>query len=288
MDRSLLGDRKKGILLAFFGVLVLSPDSLLVRLIDVPFYTLMFWRGFFIFLSLALFLLYDTQKGFVRLWFKVNKATLMVSLLFLVSTFLFVASLQHTSVAHTLLILGASPVFAAIFSIFILKEYPQLQVWLGIVVILLALTMVVQQKNEQLVTFEGDFYALLSSVIMGYIFVHVRHYRETHLILALSLSGLWTAIAAFLLATALQVSWEHGLLLLVLGTLVGLAFSLITLSARYIPAPVAGLFMPLETVFGVFFVWLVIGEQPSVITLAGGCIIIATLMMISYFELKKH
>ncbi len=280
-------DSKKGVLLAFFGVLILSPDSLLVRVIDVPFYTLMFWRGFFMFLSLALFLLYDTKKDFLRLWLDLNKPTLIVSILFVVSTFLFVSSLHHTSVAHTLLIVGTSPIFSALFSIFILKEKPQWRVWAGIVTILLALTMVVQQ-NEQLVTLEGDAYALLSAIIMGYIFVHVRYHSDTHLILALSLSGLWTALVSLFLVSELQVGWVNGSLLLLLGTIVGIAFSLITLSARYIPAPITGLFMPLETVFGVFLVWLVIGEQPSLITIVGGLIIISVLMMISYFELKQQ
>jgi len=281
-----LNDSKKGVLLAFFGVLILSPDSLLVRLIDVPFYTLMFWRGFFMFLSLALFLLVDTKKDFMHLWLDLNKPTFFVSILFVISTFLFVSSLLHTSVAHTLLIVGTSPIFSALFSIVILKEKPQWRVWAGMVTILFALTMVVQQ-NEQLVTLEGDMYAFLSAIIMGYIFVHVRHHNETHLILALSLSGLWTALVSMLLVTELQVDWVNGSLLLLLGTLVGIAFSLITLSARHIPAPITGLFMPLETVFGVFLVWLFIGEQPSQITIAGGVIIIFVLMMISYFELKQ-
>lgn len=281
-----LNNSKKGVLLAFFGVFILSPDSLLVRLIDVPFYTLMFWRGFFMFLSLSLFLLIDSKKGFLRLWLDINKSSVLISLLFVSSTFLFVSSLQHTSVAHTLLIVGTSPVFSAIFAWLFLKEVPELRIWIGIIVIILALTMVVQQK-EQLVTLEGDLYALMSSIIMGYIFVHIRKYAQTHLIVSLSLSGLWTALVSLFLVTDLHVNWLDGSLLLLLGTIVGIAFSLITLSARYLPAPVTGMFMPLETVFGVFLVWLVIGEKPGLLTIMGGLIIVGTLMIISYFELKS-
>jgi len=283
---SAIDNSQKGVFLAFFGVLILSPDSLLVRLIDVPFYTLMFWRGFFMCLSLSLFLLIDNKKGFLRLWLDINKSTLLISILFVISTFLFVASLHHTSVAHTLLLVGTAPIFSAIFAWLLLKEVPQLRIWVGIVVIILALSLVVQQK-EQLVTLEGDFYALMSSIIMGYIFVYVRQYEQTHLILSLSLSGLWMALISLFLVTDLRITLVDGSLLLLLGTLVGIAFSLITLSARYIPAPVTGMFMPLETVFGVYLVWAIIGETPSGMTIAGGVIIVATLMLISYFELKS-
>lgn len=281
-----LDDSKKGLLLAFCGVLILSPDSLLVRLIDVPFYALMFWRGFFMFLSLSLFLFYDNKKDFLRLYFDINKSTLIVSVLFAISTFLFVSSLHHTSVAHTLLIVGASPIFSAIFALIILKEAPQARVWLGIFIIIVALSLVVQQK-EQLVTLKGDVYALLSSIIMAYIFVHLRQHKHTHLIISLSLSGLWTALASLGLASELQVSLSNAALLLLLGTIVGIAFSLIMLSVRYMPAPITGMFMPLETVFGVFMVWLIIGEQPALLTVIGGGVIIATLMTIAYFELNS-
>lgn len=246
----------------------------------------MFWRGFFMSLSLTLFLLYDSKKQLSKLWLGFNQSTLLMSVLFVSSTFLFVSSLQHTSVAHTLLIVGSSPIFSAVFALMFLKEAPKLRVWVGIVIILFALTLVVQQQ-EQLVTLEGDFYALLSSIIMGYTFVHVRKHESTHLILSLIFSGLWMALVASLLTTELIVSTTNLSLLWLLGTLVGIAFSLITLSARYMPAPITGMFMPLETVFGVFLVWMLIGEQPNMMTIIGGLIIIATLMVISLMELKS-
>ncbi len=280
-------DTTKGILLAFVGVIILSPDSLLVRLIDTPFFTLMFWRGFFMFLVLALFLLYERKKEFVKMCLGLNGPTLVMSVLFAASTFLFVSSLKHTSVAHTLLIVGASPVFTSLFAWILLKEVPQLRIWLAMAVIIFALTLVVQQ-TEQLVTIKGDVYALLSSILMGYIFVHMRKHKDANQILALSLSGLWTALISLLFTTELVVSLTNGLLLLVLGTIVGIAFSLITLSARYISAPLSSMFMPLETVGGVLLVWLVIGEQPSLMTMIGGLIIIMALLMISFFELKSQ
>ena len=42
-----LSDRGKGILMAIGGVLVLSPDSLLIRLAGLDDYTLLFYRGLF-------------------------------------------------------------------------------------------------------------------------------------------------------------------------------------------------------------------------------------------------
>ena len=37
----------KGLLIAFFGILILSPDAALVRLANADSWTILFWRGIF-------------------------------------------------------------------------------------------------------------------------------------------------------------------------------------------------------------------------------------------------
>ena len=44
----------KGLAIGFFGVLTLSPDALLIRLISVDGWTLVFWRGLLMSLTLLL------------------------------------------------------------------------------------------------------------------------------------------------------------------------------------------------------------------------------------------
>ena len=41
-------EHTKGILITLAGVLILSPDSLVIRLIQLDAWTLTFWRGIFI------------------------------------------------------------------------------------------------------------------------------------------------------------------------------------------------------------------------------------------------
>jgi len=55
-----LTDKQKGIALSLIGVLVITPDSLLIRLISMPSWELLFYRGLipFIFLLILLLLYY--------------------------------------------------------------------------------------------------------------------------------------------------------------------------------------------------------------------------------------
>jgi hypothetical protein len=48
-----LPDHAKGMLITVAGVLAVTPDSLLIRLVSADFATLMFWRGLLVCLSLA-------------------------------------------------------------------------------------------------------------------------------------------------------------------------------------------------------------------------------------------
>ena len=68
---------------------------------------------------------------------------------------------------------------------------------------------------------------------------------------------------------------------------VAIPFVLVTIAPRFIPAAEVNLFFLLETIVGPIWVWLIIKEQPSIETLQGGAVIIATIATHSFFKLKK-
>ena len=68
---------------------------------------------------------------------------------------------------------------------------------------------------------------------------------------------------------------------------VAIPFVLVTIAPRFIPAEEVNLFFLLETIIGPFWVWMVIKEQPSIETLQGGVVIIATIAIHSFLKLKN-
>ena len=85
------------------------------------------------------------------------------------------------------------------------------------------------------------------------------------------------------------VSMEKDLILVPLMCIlcVAIPFVLVTIAPRFIPAAEVNLFFLLETIIGPIWVWLVIKEQPSLETLQGGAIIIATIAIHSFLKLRK-
>jgi len=68
---------------------------------------------------------------------------------------------------------------------------------------------------------------------------------------------------------------------------VAIPFVMVTLAPRYITAAEVNLFFLLETILGPLWVWIVIKEQPSLETIIGGTVIIATIAVHSIMSLKK-
>jgi drug/metabolite transporter (DMT)-like permease len=279
-----LSSNGKGILLATSGIVFLSPDSLLIRLVDTDLLTLTFLRSIFIGLSLLLLLFTIYRKHTIEQFTSLDRPALLIALSLAIGNIFFVAAIQTTSVAHTLIIVGAAPVFAAILALLFIAERSSMKTWVTIVVVLGCLVFVVYDGTRSSV--KGDLYALVACVLWSANFVLARVSRVTNMMPAMALSGfinaVWAVFPAQLAALTLE-QWGYSLLL---GTFVGLALSQITLAPRFIPAAEVALFMPLETVLGTFLVWWLLDEYPGMVSIVGGAIIIAAIMLHSYLQLK--
>jgi len=284
-SKIILSDNAKGILLASIGILILSPDSLLIRLIDIDLWTLMFLRGLFMGFTLLLLNFFINKKDAVQQYVKLDRFAWGIIILMTISSFFFVSSIKNTSVAHTLIIVGAAPVVAAVLGLIFLHEKVSKATWLTILVVVTGLVFVVYDDQQSSLT--GDMYAFVACLLWSTNFILARLTRMKNMVSAMSVSGFSMAVFSFPLANLSAINVEQMLLSLLLGLLVGVAFSLITLAPRFIPAAEVAVFMPLESVFGSLLVWWFLGEYPGLISLSAGLVIIGAIMLNSYFQITK-
>ena len=115
-------DHFKGLLITTFGVLLVVPDSLFVRLIDADPLITAFWRGIiaggFILVGLLLF---QGLSGF-KVILRSGKPGLVYTFLIGSTAPAFVLAVTNTSVANVVFIFATIPIFASIFSLVFLKE----------------------------------------------------------------------------------------------------------------------------------------------------------------------
>ena len=276
----------KGLLITVTGVLVLTPDGLLVRLIAVDQWTLLFWRGGLQALGLTLMLALYHGRATWEVFRVIGGWGLLVACTFTGSTIFFLTALAHTSVANTLVIISVSPLFAAALSYALLGEMVARRTWLAIFIALGAIGLIFSQS---LVggTLAGDLAAMGTAACVASTFVVVRRARKVNMIPAMALSGVLASLIALPLGAPLMVeSRSMGFIVLLCLFVLPVAFALITLGPRYLPAPEVSLILLLETVLGPFWVWLVLGEQPSWQAMLGGGILVTTLFVHSLLALR--
>ena len=277
----------KGLAIVGLGVLILTPDSLLIRLIGIDHWNVLVWRGFLQALSLTLILFLWYRGRAVAKVRAIGLWGLGISLIFSLGTVLFIFALSHTSVANTLIIVASAPLFAALGSRIFLREVIALRTWLAI---LLALSGIVLLAYDGVgrASLLGDLAALGVAIAMGADFTILRHVRSVNMIPAMALSGLLVGLFACLFAPPIVLAQEQIVYLLAMGlVVVPIPFALITIGPRYLPAPEVGLLMLLETVLGPLWVWLVINEQPTLLGLIGGAVVVATLAAHSVLALRR-
>ena len=128
---------------AILGVLIISPDSALIRKVGMDPSALLFWRGFGIFVvSAALSVLW--YRG--RLWSYFTESGvlgLLIALFFFISTCSFVYSAVTLNPIILLIFVALGPVSGAVFSIILLNEPPRPAVWIAIGLSFLGMVIVV-------------------------------------------------------------------------------------------------------------------------------------------------
>jgi len=276
----------KGLLFALVAVVALGPDALIVRMLAMDHWTLLVWRGIFLAIGIYAVTFVRYRGDTVSTIKKTGRKGLLISLLFTGSTVCFINALTYTSVAHTLILVSASPVFAAILSRLFLGEKIKMRMIIVMTVVIAAICLMVFGDQGQRNSFFGDALASATSVFLAATFVATRHARNCDMTPSMALSGILTALIALPLAHSWGIGSQSLALIILLSILLTLSFVMLMLAPRYIPAPEVSLMMPIETILGVVLVWWILGEVPSFQSIIGGSIIIGCLTVNSILLLK--
>ena len=275
----------KGLLIAFFGILILTPDAVLVRLADSNSWTVLFWRGIFFATGIIVILLITYRSKAVNELINIGKEGVLIGLLTALGGTSFILAIHYTSIAKTLVIISISPIMVAIVSWMMLKEKPALYTWISMIIVFFGIY-VVMSGDTSGVNLLGNFFALLSVVIGGFSFTLLRKYKNVNMVPAMAVNGFAIAIIGFIVADSLVLPIQSILYLFSSGVVLAVSFSLITIAPRYIPASEVAMFFPLGTVLGTLMAWIVVKEQPSSNALIGGSIVIVTLFCHAWYSTK--
>ena len=282
-----LSNQKKGSLLAFIAVMLITPDSILIRLSNIETWGMLFYRGAIPFVVVLVGLLFFYKNNLFKALINIGYPGIFYVISFSICNITFIISIQNTNVANTLVMIAMAPMLSAILGSIFLKEVPDSKTWIAIIITLIAVTYIFHDSIE-MGNFYGDLFGIITAFGLACNAVIARYAKNRDLVPSAVIGKLCVAIFAFFFVdTFALVGTDLIFVPLMCVMCVAIPFVLVTIAPRFIPAEEVNLFFLLETIIGPFWVWLVINEQPSIETIQGGVVIILTIAIHSFLKLKN-
>ena len=282
-----LSNQHKGSLLAFIAVILITPDSIFIRLSNIETWGMLFYRGAIPFVVVLIGLVFFYKNNIFKALVGIGYPGIFYVISFSICNITFIISIQNTNVANTLVMIAMAPMLSAILGSIFLKEIPDSKTWVAIIITLISVTYIFYDSIE-MGNFYGDLFGIITAFGLACNAVIARFAKNRDLVPSAVIGKLCVAIFAFLFVDSFSlVGTDLIIVPLMCVMCVAIPFVLVTIAPRFIPAEEVNLFFLLETIIGPFWVWMVIKEQPSIETIQGGVVIILTIAIHSFLKLKR-
>lgn len=284
--------RLRGYLITMTGVLLLSPDALLVKDTSVDVATFMFWRGLMLGLVLLLIAAARYRQRLGQAVRACGPAALWCPLAFAASAWAFVGATRLTSAGNVLVMINLAPLVAGLIGMLFFGQRLRRQTWVVIAICVTGASLMAAGEVGQ-----GSLLGLAVALIIPVsIAVNTTvasaqrgtRQRGVDTTVVLPLGCLAMLVPAALMGGAQLPGAEDMQRLALMGLLLPLAYFLIQTGARYLPGAEVSLVMLVETLAGTLLVWWWVGEVPATLAFVGGGMIVAAMLVSSLRDLYRQ
>ena len=214
---------------------------------------------------------------------------LLAGILLAGSGICFLLSITNTTVANTLFMLSAIPLFTAALARIFLGERLMRATVIAICAAAVGILVMIS-GGIGAGSLYGNLMGLLTALCFSCYAIMVRRHRGIEMLPVLIVSG------GIIIVIALVRRWgdlaiplrDILLCFLLGGVLSGLANALFIAASKHLVAAELTLFMLLEFALGPVWVWLFIAETPTRATIAGGAIVIGSVAVRAGLELARN
>ena len=286
-----MGTRERIALPAMFvGALAVGAAAIFIRLADAPALGIAFWRcllGVIALVPLAAFQQERVPKG-RDLWVGIIAGVALGA-----HFGTWIASLEYTSVAASVVLVSTTPIFVAVAAYLLLGERTSVLSFSGIVLAIVGTAVIAGGgTGAGSAAFFGNILALVGAVAMAVYVLIGRSLRTGGFgALPYSIVG-YSAAALALLPVALLSGaqmWGYSgttwlwLFVITLGPQL-LGHTVLNWALEFVPASIVSGAVLAEPVIAALLAWLVLAEKPGPATLLGGLVVLAGL----YFLLRGN
>ena len=269
-----------GPILIFLGACCLSFGGLIVKSFEgATLWQILFWRSIFFSIVIVIFLLITHKKNIFNSFYKSGFPGLIGGLILSLGYCGYVFAMYNTTVANTNFIIQTQTIFLAVFGYIFLKEKISKLTLFSIIFAFIGIILMVGNSLSPGQT-SGNIAAFIMPISFATLILIVRKFPDIDMIPMQFVAGIGAIIIGYLFSTKLIIS-SHDIFLGFLAGFfqVGLGFIFITIGARSTPSALVGIIMLTEAVLGPLWAWLFANENPPLVVLIGGTIIISAVLL---------
>ncbi len=257
-----------------------SSGGFLVRQLSITnAWEIVFWRSLFMALFVAGVLVVMHRASTYRAVVSIGFPGVLAGICLAGTFFFFIASLTHTTVANTNVLMSVSPFLATLAGRWILHEPVPPRTWLAMTV---AFAGIVVMFADSIDTgrLTGNLLALGVSVCFAAQLTLLRKFHaHIDMLPQVLVAGVVSLVVAALLAPPFAASAHDLAVLAVMGSVqLGIGCLLATAASKQLSATELGLLALLEPILGPLWVWLLMNENPGPTTLVGGAIVLTAVL----------
>ena len=275
-----------GPILIFLGACCLSFGGLIVKSFEgATLWQILFWRSIFFSIAVVIFLLITHKRNIFNSFYKSGFPGLIGGLILSLGYCGYVFAMYNTTVANTNFIIQTQTIFLAIFGYIFLKEKISKLTLFSIILAFIGIMLMVGNSLSPGQT-SGNIAAFIMPISFATLILIVRKFPDIDMIPMQFVAGIGAIIVGYLFSTKIIIS-SHDIFLGFLAGFfqVGLGFIFITIGARSTPSALVGIIMLTEAVLGPLWAWLFANENPPLVVLYGGVIIISAVLL-QFFNRK--
>ncbi|RKT35126.1 EamA-like transporter family protein [Roseovarius halotolerans] len=274
-----------GILLAAFGTLVLTPDTMFMRWSEMNGFEMVAWRGLLMGTAMltAWAILSRNRRGDLRVL--VSGFGLTIVACQFANASLFALGISLAPVAVVLFGLATVPVFSAVLAWMILGEPTRIATWLTIFAVMTGIGIAVLSGDKGEVGLNpasllGALFGLGTAIALALNFVVIRRRPQLPILLVIGTGAVLAGLSGLSIAGPAAMTDGNVWAIAVTGLVIlPVSFFTLSLASRFTHASNVSLLLLLETVLGPAWVWLGTGEAPTPMMILGGALVVGSLAL---------
>ena len=284
------GNDRNSIVLLHLAVMLFGFSAVLGQFVSAP--AVIIAGGRVIFSSITLLIFSLVTKASLKLRSKKDYGiALFTGVVLAVHWTTFFQSIQSSSVAIGTITFSAFPLFLTFLEPLVFHEKLRFRSVISALVLLLGVGITIPSFSLENETTIGIVWGLISALAYGVMSLSNRYLSGFYESRTICLYEQGTAAVVLLPALfLLQVQWtvENVVGIAAIGLVcTAIAHSLYVAAQRNVKAQTAGVISGMETVYGILFAFLFLGEVPGVRELIGGAIILGVAVFSSLTSSKK-